>query len=257
MSTALRSSVGGKRALEPESTHATHHAQDAPAQRPAKRAKGNVGFNSEVRTADGPDLISRITSDLIDDTIKSRIYDLESLQTSIRTSVQSAHFIFDAVYKDLLASEEGCVLVQSLILSVVYKRLQALVNTITTRATEDGKGMLTLLPSHTRIGNTFIPVLVKLQGAIHMIILDRCKPSPDEPPANHATAITTYATHATATITHANSPPTNSETYPFNTATSESAKCSNMNTRHVRLSCSKASCAALDEPTTSRRPSVI
>jgi len=174
--------VGGKRALEPESGPGAHDCarRDAPVEQPAKRTKTSVSFHPEARPEDGPDAISRIAADLIDGAITKRVFDLDTLQTSIQTSMDSARFELPAVYKDLMASKGGCVLVQSVILTVIHKRFQALINTIAARTTEDCQGTLTLLPSHTRIGHAFIPVLVMLQGAIHMIILDRCRPCADK-----------------------------------------------------------------------------
>lgn len=224
--------VGGKRALEPERTDA-----DA-AQRPSKRAKV-VRFSEGVRTDSGPDLVSRILCQLLSDTIERRVSDLESLQRSILSSQESARFIVDAVYTDLLASESGRVLVQSLILTMIYKRLRALVNTIAARAADDGEGMLTLLPSHLRINHKFIPMLVKLQCAIHTIILGRCKPSHDDSPTTHPTATTTTPQGgASPTSTISTPPAMPSTTHPLDTAaTLESAQSIHFfHARNVRAS---------------------
>ena len=238
------SMVGDKHAREPVGAEV--------ADRPAKHAavgktKQGVRFCPAARRDDGPDVISRIAAQLIDDTLTRRVFDLNSLQASMRASMESSRLIFHASFTDLLASEGGGVMLQSIILTVIHKRFQALVDTITARAQVDGRGMFRLLPSHTQIGQDHVPVLATLQAAIHQIILNRCKPSPDDPQAVSNNTASSLATSKATTSTHA---PTSTLTAcPFE------LNCNNLQVNPSNVGCSRPGCEGT--MTTVRRHSLV
>ena len=135
------------------------------------KVHSTVRFASTERTQDGPDLISHITADLIDGTIARRVFDRNTMLQSVRTSIKTSGFVIDPKLQESLKTSSGQKLVECATLLVVHKRLQLLADTIQERFSQDGgAGLVSLLPSLTRIGHAFIPVLARLQAALVSVI---------------------------------------------------------------------------------------
>jgi hypothetical protein len=172
--------AAGKRALEADDVGAPG-AQIQGAMKRVKMHDKHLHFAPAARALDGPDLLSLITSNLIDSTIHRRVFNTASMLMSIKSSINRSGYTLNAKAQDLYSRPSGRKKVESAILSALHKRLQSLIDRIQIAHQEneaalacgnpsysslDEVGLVGILPSKVRMGISFIPLLVKLQEAV-------------------------------------------------------------------------------------------